>query len=151
MKNTITAAFISVVVLFTVGCATQKSTDKKAPTGPPDATIKFEGGQASYWVSGGGGTGFITHQGITRKFGATAAGVGGTGGMKMSAVGEVYNLKSLSDFPGVYTGVKSGLTLFKGKMHERLENKKGVVIYAESKTTGLASTTGAVTVTVSFK
>ena len=151
MNKTITAAFVSVAVLFTIGCATQKSKDKNAPAGPPSATIKFEGGQASYWVTGSGGTGSITHQGTTRKFTAAAAGVGGSGGMKMSAVGEVYNLKSLSDFPGVYTGAKSGLTLFKGTMHERLENDKGVVIYAEAKTSGLASTSGLVTVTVSFK
>ena len=151
MKNTITAAFVSVAVLFTIGCATQKSTDKNAPTGPPDATIKFEGGQASYWVTGSGGTGSITYQGTTRKFSAVAAGAGGSGAQKMSAVGEVYNLKSLSDFPGTYTGAKSGLTLFRGKMHERLENDSGVVIYAESKTTGLASATGLVTVTISFK
>ena len=150
MKNTITAALASVAVLFTIGCATQKSTDSTAQSGPPDATIKFEGGQASYYATGGGGTGTITYKGTTRKFTAVAVGAGGSGAQKMSSVAEVYNLKSLSDFPGVYTGAKSGLTLFRGKMHERLENDRGVVIYSESKTTGLASSTGLEKVTVTL-
>jgi hypothetical protein len=50
--------------------------------------------------------------------------------------------KLIAEFPGTYTGKRSGLTLFKGKMHERLENDKGTIIYLTGTTSGLASSSG---------
>ena len=129
-------------IFFSVGCATQKASDPDAPAGPPDATVTFVGTQAAYHASGGTGRGTINFQGTTRSFSATAVGAGGSGAQKIDAVGEVYHLTSLADFEGNYKGARSGLTLFKGKMHERLENDKGVVIYVTGSTSGIASSTG---------
>ena len=52
------------------------------------------------------------------------------------------NLKSLADFSGSYSGARSGLTRFKGQMHERLENANSTAIYITGKTSGLASSLG---------
>lgn len=133
---------VAAAVLVTAGCATQKSSDHNAPIGAPDATVTFGGSQAAYYAAGGTGKGTINFRGETRSFSVKAVGAGGSGAQKIDAVGEVYNLKSLPDFEGTYKGARSGVTLFKGKMHERLENDQGVVIYVTGKTSGLASSFG---------
>ncbi len=58
---------------------------------------------------------------------------------KVSATGKVYNLNKLSDFAGTYRGVSDGLTLIEGKMHAKLTNGNGVVMYLAGQTEGLAS------------
>ena len=60
----------------------------------------------------------------------------------MSATGKVYHMNSLSDFPGTYRGISKGLTLIEGKLHAKLTNDKGVVMYIAGETQGLASATG---------
>ena len=151
MKYMTIKALALMTSLLAIGCATQKSSDPTAPTGAPDATVTFMGGQANYYASGGGGEGQINYKGVKRNFMAVSAGVGGSGAQQFKATGEVYHLKSLADFQGTYTAAKSGFTIFKGTIHERLENDKGVVIYVEGKTTGLASSTGVSKVTITLK
>ena len=57
--------------------------------------------------------------------------------------GKVYNLNRLSDFSGTYHGISRGLTLIEGKMHAKLTNGNGVVMYLAGETEGLASSIGA--------
>ena len=142
MKNTIKSALALVAILLTAGCATQMASDPTAPTGPPAATLALEEWQAAYYGAVATGGGVLDYQGNRHDFTITSAGAGGTGVQNIKAVGKVYHLDSLSDFPGTYTGARSGLTLVQGKMHERLENQNGVVIYLTGETAGLSSTTG---------
>ena len=144
MKST---AAILLAAILLAGCATQTSSDKNAPAGPPSATFEVAGGSAAYWGSAGGGKGTINYKGFAYPFSVHSAGAGGVGGQKISASGEVYNLNRLSDFSGTYTGTRSGLTLVKGKMHAKMTNNKGVVIYVTGSTEGLASSLGASAVT----
>lgn len=123
-------------------CATQMSNDPTAPTGPPDATITMDELQASYYGSATTGSGTIHYRGETRDFSIQGIGGGGTGAQSIDAVGKVYGLGSLADFPGTYTGARSGLTLIEGKMHERFANSKGVVIYVTGRTEGLSTSMG---------
>ena len=138
-------------LLFTVGCATQKAKDPNAPTGPPSATLTFNGARASYYGSAAGGSGTINFHGTRRKFSIASVGAGGTGVQSVEGTGKVYHLNSLANFPGTYTGARSGLTLLNGTMHAKLTNKNGTVIYVVGKTTGLASSTGADTITITLK
>lgn len=136
--------------LLLSGCATKKSSDSDAPTGPPAATVTYKGGQAAYWASAQGGKGTLYFNGNSYGFTSVGAGAGGTGAQEITATGEVYNLTKLSDFPGTYTGPRSGLTLFKGKMHAKLTNDKGVIIYMSGTTAGLASGTGGSSIIVTL-
>ena len=138
-------------VLLFASCATKKSRDRNAPTGPVTATVTIEGGQAAYWASTGGGRGTINFQGQSHNFSITGVGAGGTGAQKISATGDVYNLNSLSDFAGVYTVIRTGLTVIKGKVYARLTNDEGVVIYITARTTGLASAIGTSKVLIRLK
>ena len=151
MKNTLSSACACMALLFTAGCATQKAKDPEAPTGPPSATITFHGARASYYGSAAGGSGTINFHGSRRNFDIASVGAGGTGVQSVEGTGKVYNLKSLAKFPGTYTGARSGLTLLNGTLHAKLTNKNGTVIYVVGKTTGLASSTGVDTITISLR
>jgi hypothetical protein len=65
------------------------------------------------------------------------------GGQKISATGKVYNLNKVSDFSGSYQGISKGLTLIEGRMHAKLTNGNGVIMYLAGETEGLASSLGA--------
>ncbi len=60
-------------------------------------------------------------------------------------------MNSLNDFAGTYTMVSSGFTIIAGTKHAKLTNDKGVVIYTDEKTTGLASSTGTAKVKIKLK
>jgi hypothetical protein len=152
MKNRI-ASLISATaaLLLCGGCVTKMETDPNAPTGPPSATLTVDEWQAAYDLAAATGKGTIHYKDQTRSFSVTGVGAGGTGAQNIVATGKVFNLNSLSDFSGTYTGLRSGLTLFEGKMHEKLTNKKGVIIYLTGKTEGLSSSTGLDEVVITLK
>lgn len=142
MKNKYTTALAISATLLLAGCATQMSNDPTAPTGPPSATLTVEEFQIAYDASASTGKGVLHYQGRDRSFSITGIGAGGTGAQQISAVGKVYHLGSLANFSGTYTGARSGLTLIGGKMHERLANENGTVIYLTGKTSGLSTSMG---------
>ncbi|MDB4673337.1 hypothetical protein OAF27_00855 [Verrucomicrobiales bacterium] len=151
MKNKLPLVIVGCSILLFTSCATKKSRDRNAPEGSPTATLTIQGGQAAYWASTGGGRGTINFQGQDHAFSITGVGAGGTGAQKISATGDVYNLTSLSDFEGIYTVIRSGFTVIKGRVNARLTNKKGVIIYVTAKTTGLASAIGTSKVVIKLK
>jgi hypothetical protein len=150
MKNQQTIVLALSATFLLGACATRMSNDPTAPSGPPAATITLDEFQASYYGSATTGSGTIDFQGRTRKFSVQGIGAGGTGAQTIDATGKVYHLESLEEFPGTYTGARSGLTLFQGKMHERFENANGVVIYVTGKTSGLSTSTGIDKIVISF-
>lgn len=151
MKLFKAALSCSIILVALSSCATTLSSDNNAPTGPPDGTVEFESSNAAYWVSVGGGEGTLEYKGKSYPIIITDAGVGGTGLQKIKAAGSVFNLNQLEDFSGRYRGPRSGLTLFRGKQSAKLTNSKGVIIYVESTTTGLASSFGASSVSFELK
>lgn len=142
MRTIFTSALAASAAVLLSSCATRMATDPTAPAGPPDATLSMESVQAAYYGSASTGQGTINYRGQTRKFTISGAGAGGAGAQHISATGKVYHLKSLADFPGTYTGARSGLTLGSGQMTERLENAKGTVIYLTGRTSGLSTSVG---------
>jgi hypothetical protein len=114
----------------------------QAPSTTPSATVRIREWSAAYYGSAATGKGTLYYHG-THHFSISGVGVGGMGGQKISATGKVYNLNRLSDFPGTYHGVSRGLTLIEGKMHAKLTNGNGVVMYLAGETEGLASSMGA--------
>jgi hypothetical protein len=97
---------------------------------------------AAYYASAEAGKGTLNYNGQRYHFTISGLGAGGMGGQKISATGKVYNLNNLHDFAGTYRGVSRGLTLIEGKMHAKLTNGNGVVMYLAGETEGLASSMG---------
>lgn len=137
--------------LLLTGCATRIEKDSAAPTTPPSATITVTEWSAAYDGAAAMGQGTVTFEGLTSNFSVSSVGVGGTGAQKVTATGYVYNLRSLADFAGTYTGVRTGLTLVQGTLHEKLTNKNGTIIYLTGHTQGLASSTGVDEIIITLK
>src|SRR5215469_16492781 len=136
--NLINSAFASITLLLIAGCASMT----QAPSTPPSGTVTIREWSAAYYAQAEAGKGTLYYHG-RHHFTISGAGVGGMGGQKISATGKVYNLNRLSDFPGTYHGISRGLTLIEGKMHAKLTNGNGVVMYLAGETEGLASSMGA--------
>ena len=136
--NFVNFVFTSITILLIAGCASMT----QAPSAPPSATVSIREWSAAYYGSATAGKGTLYYQG-RHRFTISGVGVGGAGGQKISATGKVYNLNNLSSFSGTYHGVSRGLTLIEGKMHAKLTNGNGVVMYLAGETEGLASSMGA--------
>ena len=139
MKLPINPALACFAAFLIGGCASTTT----APSTPPAATVRIQEWTAAYYGSAAAGKGTLYYNGQRHHFTISGVGVGGAGGQKISATGKVYNLNNLSDFSGTYHGVSRGLTLIEGKMHAKLTNGNGVVMYLAGQTEGLASSMGA--------
>jgi hypothetical protein len=137
--NFINSILASTTILLIASCASMT----QAPSTPPSATVRIREWSAAYYGSAATGKGTLYYHGRSHHFTISGAGVGGMGGQKISATGKVYNLNNLSDFSGTYHGISRGLTLIEGKMHAKLTNGNGVVMYLAGQTEGVASSMGA--------
>jgi hypothetical protein len=136
--NFINSAVASITLLLIAGCASMTT----PPSTPPSATLQIREWSAAYYGSAATGKGTLYYNGQRHHFTISGLGAGGAGVQKVSATGKVYNLNRLSDFPGTYQGISRGLTLIEGKLHAKLTNGNGVVMYLAGETEGLASAIG---------
>lgn len=107
------------------------------PNAPPmveSGTLEVEATQVRLLLGGSKGLGVLHFQGKDYNFKMTGASVGGVGVTKSKAVGIIYNLYNIKDFPGIYTGVGAGAVAVEGIGATNWQNSKGVVakMYAES-------------------
>ncbi len=137
--NVINSVFTGITILLLAACASTTT----APSALPSATVSIREWSAAYYGSAAAGKGTLYYNGRRHHFTISGLGAGGMGGQKVSATGKVYNLNNLSNFSGTYHGVSRGLTLIEGKMHAKLTNGNGVVMYLAGATEGLASSMGA--------
>jgi hypothetical protein len=137
--NFINSAVAGIAILLIAGCASTT----QAPSTAPSATVSIREWSAAYYAQAEHGKGTLYFNGQSHRFTISGGGLGGSGVQKTSATGKVYNLNKLSDFSGTYHGVSTGLTLIEGKMHAKLTNQNGVVMYLTGQTEGLASSLGA--------
>ena len=137
--NLINSTFAGITLLLIAGCASTT----QAPSTPPSATVSIREWSAAYYAQAESGKGTLYYNGRSHHFTISGGGLGGSGVQKTSATGKVYNLSNLSSFSGTYHGISRGLTLIEGKMHAKLTNQNGVVMYLSGQTEGLASSLGA--------
>ena len=69
----------------------------------------------------------------------------------MSAKGEVYDLKKVSDLSGNYVGLKVGISLGGGVGGVRMQNQNGVIIRLDSTKKGIKLNLGPSGVTLKLK
>jgi hypothetical protein len=102
----------------------------------PDATIRLEEGSVAAGIGWTWGHGTLSYQGKTYRVKVEGASVAEVGVTKAVASGNVYNLKSLGDFDGVFAAAGAEGTAGKGAGVSSLRNGKGVVINLKSETQG---------------
>jgi hypothetical protein len=137
--NFVNSTFVGITFLLIAGCASMT----QAPSTTPSATVSIREWSAAYYAQAVSGKGTLYYNGGSHRFTISGGGLGGSGAQKVNATGKVFNLNRLSDFSGTYHGISRGLTLIEGKMHAKLTNQNGVVMYLAGETEGLASSLGA--------
>ncbi|HEY6931668.1 MAG TPA: hypothetical protein VJA66_18500 [Thermoanaerobaculia bacterium] len=102
----------------------------------PDATLSLTEGSVAAGVGWSWGNGELSFQGKTYRVKVEGLSVAEVGVTKAAATGNVYNLKDISDFEGVYAAAATEGTAGKGAGVSSLRNTKGVVINLKSETKG---------------
>ena len=108
----------------------------------PDARLAFSSTSFGLLFGYQWGQGALEFQGQKHPFtvaGIKAATVGIT---SVDALGQVYRLRELADFPGRYIVVEGGLTVVQGGGNALLRNEKGVMLYLQNVQYGLDLTLG---------
>jgi hypothetical protein len=138
------AAVCAVLALPLAALAQDKPSGKALPVEEkPTGNVNMEFGQGGFILSASGGSGTLIFNGRKYSFRIGSLGVGGFGVSKVTAVGDVYNLKRIEDFPGGYFQARAGYAAGDGKGRLWLENTHGVVLKLRAKTKGLALNLGA--------
>jgi hypothetical protein len=131
-------------------CAAEPSpaptTGNAVATGPgPDASIEIHETQASLIGSVAWGSGTLTYRGMRYPIRVRGIGIGGVGFSRTSAMGEVYGLKQLNDFSGLYGEARTGAVVGDRQAIRAmwLENTSGVRMRLYPRDEGLALQIGA--------
>ena len=113
--------------------------DVKQPVGK----VSIEEKQFGLLLGGSAGSGTLTFQGKKYPFKLKGLSAGlNVGISKMSAIGEVYDMKEVSQFPGTFTKLEASIALGGGVGGQRLKNENGVIMNLHSRTKGLGLNLG---------
>ena len=121
------------VISFVLLIASLASAQEKIPSG----TIKIDETQLGFIIGGDIGKGTLNYQGVDYSFKTGGIKVGGMGIAKISAVGEVYDLFDISQFPGTYVTGNYGIALGGGVGGMVLKNQNGVFMRLKSTMQGV--------------
>ena len=102
----------------------------------PDATVKLSEGSVAVGIGWSWGKGVLTYKGKTYPFKVEGLTVGEVGVTKAEATGEVFTLKKLEDFSGLYRAASMEATAVKGKGVTAIQNGAGVNLQLKSTTKG---------------
>ena len=108
----------------------------------PVARIEVEAEQLRLLLGGALGKGVLHYQGKTYPFTVKAVTAGGVGYTKVTATGDVYFLKTLKDFEGIYSAATIGAAVVGGAGATQYQNNKGVINQVKTKTQGVALNLG---------
>jgi hypothetical protein len=101
-----------------------------------DGTVTLSEGSVAAGIGWSWGHGTLHYKGKDYKFKIEGLTVGEVGMTKAEATGNVYDLKSLEDFEGVYGAAGTGIAVQEGKGATALINTKKVQLVLTSKTKG---------------
>lgn len=118
----------------------------------PTASIGIQMIEASFIGSVSGGSGTLAFQGHSHRFRVGGLGVGGIGVSRGTAVGDVYGLTRLTNFPGLYGQLRIGAVVANREVLGGLwlENRAGVRMHLRPREEGLALRVGADGLLVQF-
>lgn len=146
-----TAPVLAVLAML-AGCSGSGAGPKTVDGMSPDATLVMHQVQAAYIGSANGGYGTLYYNGGAYPFDIGGLGIGGLGASTIDATGEVYGLKSLSQFAGSYVQGRYGFALGTTSRGDLwLKNNDGVVLHLDAKRTGLMLTLGGDVIVIHLK
>jgi len=137
MKSVWTRVIAATMLLATTMVLPGGSTIALAQDQAPDATFRYTGGTAAAGIGVSWGQGILTFQGKEYPFRMRGVDFGSLGGGKVSATGNVYNLKTVGAFSGTYASASAGAALAGGAAGTAMKNDRDVVIRMKSATEGV--------------
>lgn len=111
-----------------------------AQDGPPSGKVWVESTSVAIGIGVSWGDGKLTFQGKDHIFNVKGLSVVDLGVSKVTANGEVFNLKKLSDFNGNYVAGTAGATVGGGAGAVIMKNQNGVVLKLTSTSQGVQLT-----------
>lgn len=143
MKRILLTVTLGVLLLVQPGLAQEQAT--------PDATLNIEGTFVGIGIGFNWGSGTLKYGGKEYAISMKGATLVSAGVSKTTITGNVYNLKSIEEFPGQYGAVKGGIALGGGFSGVAMRNSKGVVVQLKTSQQGLDLTLGPEGVTFSIE
>ena len=133
-----TAGILGVTLAIAMGIA-HAHDEKGAPSKDekPDAKLSLSGTSAAIGIGTTWGSGTLTYKGKTHPVRLRGLEIGGVGGAKIDAKGDVYHLTNVADFDGTYVAVGAGAAAGPGAGRSIMRNEKGVVIDLASESEGV--------------
>jgi hypothetical protein len=118
----------------------------------PAGNVEISQVQVAFVVSGNLGSGRLQFRGRTYAFSIGGLGVGGFGINRFEAVGAVYGLDRVEQFPGVYGSLRTGIAVGDtGRGQLWLENANGVKIHLRARREGLGLSMGGDGIVIQMK
>lgn len=117
----------------------------------PDATLQLRSGSVAAGVGISWGKGTLTYKGKQYPVSVSGLSLGKVGITKVTASGDVYNLRRLQDFSGNYTSATADITLAGGHSGVTMKNQNGVSIVVRATSRGVDLTIGASGVDIKLK
>jgi hypothetical protein len=143
----LTAAALSLTIVGVRAAEHSSSSQEQVP----DATLALTGTSVAAGIGVTWGDGILTFKGKSYPVSVSGLTVASAGASKGSAIGKVYNLKTVDDFAGIYAAAGAGAAVGAGKGVATMKNQKGVTIDLTSSTEGLKFTIGASGVNMKLK
>jgi len=128
MRNLILPFLASAFLAGAAFAADTPSSPPVAADAQPDGTVNLKGGSIAAGISYTWGHGELSYGGDSHRFTISGVSIVDVGATNITASGDVYNLKTLSDFAGNYVALSAGLTIAGGGSAVYLKNEHGVVI-----------------------
>jgi hypothetical protein len=118
----------------------------------PVAQVSIDETQFGFIVGGSAGGGVLTFDGKKYPFKMGGISLGANIGIsKFSAVGDVYDMKDVSQFAGTYARLTGSVALGGGMGDMTLKNENGVIMTLKGTTQGIQLNAGASGVSVTLE
>ncbi len=114
-------------------------------------TVKIESTSIALGIGVTWGDGELTYEGKVYRFSVSGLSVVDLGLSSVTAVGDVYDLHKLEDFPGNYVAGQAGAALGGGVAATTMKNQNGVIMNLSSTQTGAKLTLAAEGVQIKWK
>jgi hypothetical protein len=141
VSNVLSRQFALAFLLLAAGCSSIAKPGPQSVVGmSPVGTVSMTEIIA---VGAAGGKGTLNFQGRSYSFKLAGGVTGGGGASNTEAYGEVYNLRNLSDFAGLYTQSSGGIGLDTSTRSDLwLRNSAGVVMHLTGSQSGMTLSLG---------
>jgi hypothetical protein len=145
------ATLMAAFLLMSGNAFADNTQDASTTNQAPDGTLSLTGNSVAAGVGWVWGAGKLEFKGQQYPFKISGLSMVDAGIANMSADGEVYNLKRLSDFGGKYTVTSAGVAVIEGAGASYLKNDHGVVIKLLESSQGFRVKLAAQGVTIRMK